>query len=89
MKRAYEKPEIIFESFVMSTNIAGDCEEPFITSATRDACGIKAEAAFPGMEPQVVFTIGLGNCTANGNGSEMHNGLCYHNPTDNNNLFNS
>jgi hypothetical protein len=29
MKKNYSKPEIVFESFKLSTSIAGDCEEGY------------------------------------------------------------
>lgn len=89
MKKTYTKPHIAFESFALSTNIAGDCEPPYYTNATKNACGIPEANPFPGEPPQILFAVGLGNCTAPGTGNEMYDTLCYDNPSDNNNLFNS
>lgn len=86
MKRAYEKPKIIFESFVMSTNIAGDCEEPYVKNPTKGSCGVP-----PSFGDDVLWSVNIVNgCNAEGgsNGTTS-DGLCYHNPSDSNNLFNS
>ena len=86
MKKTYTKPEILFEGFSMSTNIAGDCEKPYVTGATRDICGIPADFG-----PDVLFSLGVDGtkCNASGNLNGEYNGLCYHNPSDANNMFNS
>ena len=91
MKKVYQKPEIAFESFVMSTNIAGDCEKPFMTTIAKGTCGIPASTQIPGLPPMTLFDMNASgtNCTAPGIGDEMHNQLCYHNPSEKNNLFNS
>ena len=92
MKKTYAKPYIAFESFVLSTNIAGDCEPPYFTLISKNTCGIPEAVTFPGETPLVLFDTGVGNtsdCTAPGSGNELYNGLCYDNPSDNNNLFNS
>lgn len=86
MKKIYSKPEIVFESFTLSTNIAGDCDKK-VTTYAKDACGIT------GSDPELVwfsFSADGSNCNAPGTGSEMTNdGFCYHNPSESNNLFNS
>lgn len=88
MKKAYSKPEIMFESFTMSTSIAAGCEEIFGLYA-RGVCGIPGSA--PGM---TIFNRDAAgnNCTADADaipGDPMYDGLCYHVPTASENLFNS
>lgn len=84
MKKAYSAPDILFESFTLSTHIAGDCEPPYVTTATEGACGV------PGTGGVMLFTVGVGNCTAPGPDDYVtNNGFCYHNPSDDQNLFNS
>ncbi len=83
MKREYTKPLIMFEDFSLSTNIAA-------------GCGLKTQLPSPNMEygcgyqirGAVVFITEANGCTyveADGD----YNGICYHVPTDDNNLFNS
>ena len=84
MKKTYTKPEISFESFLMSTNIAGDCNVKTDTKGNMD-CGLY----FTGVG--MVFMTNIGGCTdltlERDDGS--FNGICYHVPTDNTDLFNS
>lgn len=82
MKKRYSKPEIMFESFTTSTNIAAGCENIF-GLYSRGVCGIPTNV--PGM---TIFNEGSG-CTVQGNDESVHNGLCYHVPTAGDNLFNS
>ena len=84
MKKTYSKPEIMFESFTMSTNIAAGCEKTF-GLYSRGACGIPTNT--PGV---TIFNSTLnGDCTADGGDSATYNGLCYHVPIESDNLFNS
>ena len=39
MKKLYSKPEIIFESFTLSTNIAANCELKTALPSSTEACG--------------------------------------------------
>ena len=83
MKKTYTKPEISFESFLMSTNIAGDCNVKTDTKGNMD-CGLY----FTGFG--MVFMTGINGCT----GLEVEvdgsfNGICYHVPTEKTDLFNS
>ncbi|MBE6942423.1 MAG: hypothetical protein E7455_09105 [Ruminococcaceae bacterium] len=84
--KKYTKPQIMFESFVASTNIAGNCEVIFDLQG-RNTCG------FPGsVAGYVIFDIGPGNtsnCTYPGSSEDKYNGLCYHVPDAARNLFNS
>lgn len=83
--KKYTKPQIVFESFTTSTNIAGNCEVIFDLQG-RDTCG------FPGsLAGYVVFNTGADgtNCTYPGQTDTQYNGLCYHVPDPTRNLFNS
>ena len=86
MKKNYSKPEIMFEDFALSTNIAAACQN----EATHDAAlgkwgckGYKLERA-----NIVVFMEEFSGCTtveADGD----YNGYCYYNPSIPLNLFGS
>ena len=87
MKKAYMKPEIVFESFAMTTSIAGDCEE-IVGNAARGTCGV--EFGF-----LTVFATPANGCNSiegvthlDGTDGE-YNGFCYHVPTTGVNYFNS
>ena len=71
----------------MSTSIAAGCEKIPVT--LRDACGIQWGNSF-------IFVENIGGCKkivegqAAGNiVDEENNALCYHNPSENFNVFNS
>ena len=57
MKKKYEKPEIMFESFTLSNNIAGSCETR-TGLQSNSTCGLD----FTGLG--VVFLSTMGGCTA-------------------------
>ena len=86
MKKVYTKPEIIFESFSLSTNIAGDCES-IIDTQSRGNCGIEFGSL-------VIFVGEYTGCNSN-NGVVVegddgnYNGICYHVPVESSTLFNS
>jgi hypothetical protein len=84
MKKSYSKPQIMFESFTMSTNIAAGCENIF-GLYSRGVCG------FPGDAPNsnIFNTKAGGDCRVEGNGASEYDDLCYHNPLETDNLFNS
>lgn len=80
MKKAYSKPEIMFESFMSSTSIAS-CGRDTDLPSTK-TCGITF-----GDEDQVFFIgkeTGCNVAVADG-----FNGVCYHNPSDTAMLFGS
>jgi hypothetical protein len=81
MKKTYEKPDIMYEDFSMSTNIAAGCEVKARFAA--GTCGVKwGEGLY------FLFTDATFACTKKVvDGSGDLNGLCYHNPTANNNVF--
>lgn len=88
MKKKYQKPEIMFEDFSLSTNIAGDCEAPFVNNATKGSCAVLGTGGIAVFDAKVgsacVYTS-----TDMGFGEDHYDGLCYHVPTEYNNLFNS
>jgi hypothetical protein len=81
MKKTYEKPDIMYENFSMSTNIAAGCEEK--ANYGEYICGVKwGEGAF------TLFTDAIFACkTKVVDGSGEYDSLCYHNPTSENNVF--
>lgn len=86
MKKAYNAPEILFESFSMSTNIAAGCET-IIDNPSSGNCGLE-------FGDLVIFVGDFTGCKSNDGvvveGDDgNYNGICYHVPTGNNNLFNS
>lgn len=81
MKKTYVKPMVAFESFQMTSNIAGDCEE-IIKNQSRDTCGLSIGG---NMTAFITKENGCSFETVDGNPDYA----CYHVPTDDNNLFNS
>lgn len=83
MKKEYVKPIILFESFSLSTNIAADCENKTHLPA-ENQCGIWLEGVgntfISGMTGCEDFTLSE---------DDEYNGICYHTPTEGNNLFTS
>ena len=78
MKKTYVKPEVCFESFQLSANIAADCQGDNKVYHADGEC-----TWFDGF--QNVFMenqVGCDYSPANAN-------VCYHNPTDGANLFSS
>lgn len=85
MKKTYIKPQIMFESFTLSTNIAGDCEVKTNTPNS-GTCAYEVSAGAYGTWNVFIDTVQA--CTtvpADG----QYDGFCYHTPTETNNLFNS
>ena len=89
MKREYTKPDILFESFSLSTSIAGDCAVKTNTPA-EGKCGV------PSTGLGIIFTTALTSVCTFGvvdDGTFVVPGsndrVCYHTPTPVNNLFNS
>lgn len=84
MKRAYEKPEILFENFSLCTDISVGCE--VISNQSYGSCVYEDNDGRGNV--LVVFTETVAGCQhkpANGD----YNGLCYHNPSITNTLFTS
>lgn len=88
MKKMYSKPEIVFENFAISTNIAGDCEVPFVNNPSKGSCAVTGTGGIAVFDSQVgavcVFKPG-----EVGYDDDYYDQLCYHVPTEYNNLFNS
>ena len=84
MKKVYAKPEIVFESFSLSQNIAAGCEVKTNLPGNK-TCGLD----FSGV---VIFLDSISGCvekiTSEG-GDGSYNGICYHVFTGESNLFNS
>ena len=81
-KKIYSKPEILFEDFSLSTNIAAGCEKvPF---SNVENCGVKwGKLVLFGEE-------GYSNCSNKIiEGKNSYDNLCYHNPNEGFNVFNS
>lgn len=82
--KKYSKPEIAFEDFSVSTNIAAGCDEKH--NHEQWSCGF----VLPGAVPVMVFstTAPNTNCTADGDGNkDVYDGFCYHVPDGGLNLF--
>lgn len=82
MKKIYSKPEITFESFSLSTNIAAGCETKTNTPSQMQ-CGYGADDF-----GRPLFVQEASGCLIKvpENAGDT---LCYHVPTETNNLFNS
>lgn len=80
MKKAYKTPDIQFDSFALSTHIAA-CKVHNYTMSNGD-CGFQLGSRF-------LFVEGINGCKTVIEDGSMYDGLCYHVPTDTNNLFNS
>lgn len=79
MKKTYEKPQIMFDSFELSQDIAAGCE--FINGL--QAQGVCGYATRDG----VVFTELISGCKYTK--PDGNNSLCYHVPAENTNIFGS
>jgi hypothetical protein len=80
MRKQYSKPNILFESYSLSTNIAAGCEKK-TTNLGVDICGAD-------WGNRVIFTDTVQGCvSAVLEGSAEYNGLCYHNPSEDYNVF--
>ena len=82
MKKAYTQPDILFESFALSVNIASDCTRNF-SGQYSGTCGLH-------FGNKIVFTFAATGCyTKAEDGSPQYDYICYHIPTGDNRLFNS
>lgn len=87
MKKVYEKPAIVFESFALSENIAANCES-IVGNPSKGTCAVIGTGGI------ALFDNTVGACvfTPTDMGYEKedeYDGACYHVPTEYNNLFNS
>ena len=81
MKSIYVSPEIMYEDFSLSSNIAVGCEFTEI-NATQDVCAYESDLGS-------VFTDSVGAACAFKPQDGIYDGLCYHVPTEASNIFNS
>ena len=79
MKKAYSKPEIYFDSFELSANIAAGCEV-ITKNQTQGTCAYVVAGKS--------FFVEIAACTTTPQDNELNN-LCYHVPAEEYNLFNS
>ncbi len=84
MKKTYIKPEIVFENFSLSTNIAASCDFKTYTPNS-GTCAYTYEDEFLGTIN--LFLSDVNACTTKEADGE-YNGFCYHTPYDQT-LFNS
>lgn len=87
MKKSYSKPDIVFENFSLSTNVAATACAHAVQSFAEGHCGIM-------FGDRMVFLDGIAGCETKGayiieDGSPIANYLCYHVPTAPNALFHS
>lgn len=83
MKKQYVKPQIIIETFSLCTNIAGDCNV---------IIGNQSEYSCPYVDRSgnAIFTAALSSvCKDIQQADGANNGICYHVPYDDTDLFNS
>ena len=86
MKKAYKKPEIMFEDFSLSGNIASNCES-IVGNPSKGTCAVEGTGGIN------MFSDSVSACdftpAGEGDAADMWDGFCYHVPTEYNNLFNS
>lgn len=80
MKKRYQKPEVYFEDFELSGNIASSCATK-VDGPTNGTCGLN----IPGVG--VVFLSAETGCKYTASDGEYS--YCYHVPIDAQKLFNS
>lgn len=86
MKKCYEAPVIHFEDFSLNMSIAGNCEAITSNPNQAQSCAYIYEDERGGS--QKVFLENITGCDYKPQGGN-YNGLCYHVPTESNNVFNS
>lgn len=81
MKKTYAKPQIVFESFQLTANIAGDCNTG-PNSADEATCGYNDDNGWIVFQNSAVCNFPAGP-------DGKHNELCYHVPTGDISVFTS
>lgn len=80
MKKTYSKPDIMFESFSLCTNVAAGCE--FKTPLPQSGgCGVRYFNS-------IIFQNAEQGCNK-GPENTPYDTVCYHQPLETNNLFTS
>lgn len=89
MRKTYEKPIIVFESFKMSTNIAAGCQLTNVTlSSGVQGCGYQfGGGRFD--DSVVIFTSAMACDKGPNDINDPYDGICYHVPTPGNSIFTS
>lgn len=81
MKKTYAKPQIVFESFQLTANIAGGCNTS--PNSTNEAtCGYNDNGWIVFQNSAVCIDVQVGT-------DGEYNGLCYHVPTGDKSVFTS
>ena len=88
MKKVYEKPAIIFESFALSENIAANCES-IVGNPSKGSCAVIGTGNIAMFDSGVTTGACIYKPEDLGGTADMWDGACYHVPTEYNNLFNS
>ena len=87
MKKNYQKPEILFEDFSLSSSIAAGCER-IVGNPSKGTCALQGTGGInvftSSMDEVCDYTPG-----SFGQPEDEYDGFCYHVPTEYNNLFNS
>ena len=84
MRKTYSKPEIVFENFSLSTNIAGDCEG-IVGNPAKGTCAVVGTGGINMFDSSAE----VGICVFTPSDGDKWDAFCYHVPTEYNNLFNS
>ena len=78
MKKAYSKPQIMFENFTLSTNIALGCNLLNVSHAPKEqGCGL----IISDRKDKGVLFNSTYDCSINADDGN-YNGICYHVPED-------
>ena len=87
MKKVYTAPQILFESFTMSTNIAAGCDS-IVGNPSKGSCAVLGSAGEKFFSGTMVDICDF-NVEEFGQAPDMWDGFCYHVPNENSDLFNS
>ena len=88
MKKAYSKPEVVFESFSLNVSIATCENEPVFSDSVEGGCKGYFDSAFGA----VIFVDANSGCVFHDGDKEFGTGdntICYHVPINSANLFGS
>lgn len=90
MKKEYSAPDIFFDSFTMSTNIAAGCEI-IVDTQFRGTCGYETRAGIVFVSAATGCNVVAEHNLTAGDGMAMvaSNQVCYHVPASYMNLFSS
>lgn len=99
MKKAYIKPDFVFEDFTLNANIAGNCGGTLVNHSGTQSCSRYATSSNGNSCYFYDNTVQIFAGTTNGchytpqddfdGNDDTFFGLCYHVSTDDNRMFNS